>query len=161
MPGVMTVRRIADPIASTTEHAGRGMLAGVAATAVMTASTALEMKLRDREASSVPAKAAGKVLGVQPRNQEGAARFGNYVHWSYGTGWGVVGGVMRTAIPEPYASVAHFASVWGAEVSMLPAMDLAPPLTEWGVKEIAIDVLHHLVYAGAFAAAWWLLGTSR
>lgn len=145
------------PIATGAADAGKGALAGAVATAAMTVSSTIEMKLRGREASGVPAKAAGKVLGVQPRDPEGAARFGNYVHWSYGTAWGAVGGLIRTSIPEPYASVAHFSSVWGSEVTMLPALEVVPPLPEWGAKEIAIDVLHHAVYIAAFAGTWYLL----
>jgi hypothetical protein len=40
---------------------------------------------------------------------------------------------------------------------MLPALKVTPPLTEWGLKEVAIDVLHHLVYAGATGTAYSLL----
>jgi hypothetical protein len=40
---------------------------------------------------------------------------------------------------------------------MLPALGVAPPLTEWGAKEAAIDALHHLVYAGATGMAYSLL----
>jgi hypothetical protein len=40
---------------------------------------------------------------------------------------------------------------------MLPALGVTPPLTEWGMKEVAIDALHHLVYAGATGIAYSLL----
>lgn len=40
---------------------------------------------------------------------------------------------------------------------MLPALEVAPPLTEWGAKEIAVDALHHLVYAATTGAAYSLL----
>ena len=40
---------------------------------------------------------------------------------------------------------------------MLPALGVTPPLTEWGAKEVAIDALHHLVYAGATGVAYSLL----
>jgi hypothetical protein len=41
----------------------------------MTVSSTLEMKLRGREASSAPADAAAKVLGVEPRGDAEKARF--------------------------------------------------------------------------------------
>lgn len=157
----MNLRPIASGLASSASNAGKGALAGAVATAAMTLTSTIEMKLRGREASSVPAKAAGKVLGVQPRDPEGAARFGNYVHWSYGTAWGALGGVIRTAIPEPYASVAHFSSVWGSEVTMLPALEVVPPLPEWSAEEITIDALHHAVYIVTFAGAWYLLNRAE
>ncbi|MGH2820874.1 MAG: hypothetical protein ACRDJ5_09495 [Actinomycetota bacterium] len=48
---------------------------------------------------------------------------------------------------------------------MLPVLDVAPPVTMWGAKEIAIDVWHHTVYALAAGVAYELLdgtvGNSR
>ncbi len=52
------------------------------------------------------------------------------------------------------ATAAHLGAVWGSEQIMLPALDVTPPLTEWGVEEIAIDALHHLVYATATGLAY-------
>jgi len=43
---------------------GRGLLAGLAGTAAMTVSSTLEMRLRGRAASSAPADATAKVLGI-------------------------------------------------------------------------------------------------
>jgi hypothetical protein len=40
---------------------------------------------------------------------------------------------------------------------MLPVLGVTPPLTEWGAKELAIDALHHLVYAGATGVAYSLI----
>ena len=37
---------------------------------------------------------------------------------------------------------------------MLPALDVAPPLTEWGAQEVAIDAFHHIVYAIATGVAY-------
>ena len=59
---------------------GKGLFAGVAATAGMTASSMLEMKLRGRGPSGAPARAAAKVLGVEPIDEESEARFSNLVH---------------------------------------------------------------------------------
>lgn len=33
------------------------------------------------------------------------------------------------------------------ELVMLRALDVAPPATKWGAKEVGIDWLHHFVYA--------------
>lgn len=148
------IRRISDTAAS----AGKGALAGAVATGLMTVSSTLEMKIRDRPPSDVPSAVAGKVLGVQPRNPEGRRRFGTFAHWGYGTAWGVLGGVIHHWVPNPTAaSCVHFGSLWGTEVTMLPALDEAPPVTEWGAKEVSLDVFHHLVYVAAFAGAWYLL----
>ncbi len=134
---------------------GKGLFAGFAGTAAMTLSSTLEMKLAGREASDTPAIAAGKVLGVEPRDAESKAKFGNIVHWAYGTAWGAARGLISmTGLRGPTACVAHFAAVWGAAQVMLPALDVAPPATEWSVEQLATDVLHHAVYAAVAGAAY-------
>ena len=137
---------------------GKGLFAGLAGTVAMTASSTLEMKLRGRAASTAPAKAAEKVLGVEPVDEAAEARFSNLVHWGYGTAWGGVRGLIAsTGLSGPKATAAHLAAVWGAEQVMLPALDVAPPLTEWGAQEVAIDAFHHFVYAAATGVAYGLL----
>ncbi len=137
---------------------GKGVFAGLAGTAVMTLSSTIEMKVRGRPPSSTPALAAAKVLGVEPVDEEAKARFSNLVHWGYGTAWGGARGLLAAAgLSGPAATTAHLGAVWGSEQVMLPALGVTPPLTEWGVKEVAIDELHHLVYAGATGVAYSLL----
>ncbi len=46
---------------------GKGLFAGAAGTGAMTVSSTLEMKLRNRGASSAPADAAAKVPGVESK----------------------------------------------------------------------------------------------
>lgn len=129
---------------------GKGIFAGFVGTAAMTLSSTLEMKWSGREAGDAPSKAAGRALGVQPRNQAGKARFGQFVHWSYGTAWGVARGLIAlTGLRGPAASALHLAAVWGAAQVVLPALEVAPPATEWDAEQVATDVLHHAVYAAA------------
>ena len=134
---------------------GKGLFAGVAGTAAMTVSSTLEMKIRDRQASNTPAKAAGKVLGVEPTGESEQARFSNLVHWGYGTSWGAVRGLIDAAgLEGKEAAAAHFLALWGSEQVMLPVLGVAPPFWQWGAKEVAIDAFHHLVYAGATGVAY-------
>jgi hypothetical protein len=135
-----------------------GLLAGLAGTAAMTLSSTLEQKLRGREPSSAPADAASKVLGIGGfPSEEAKNRFSNAVHWSYGTGWGLVRALLAARLSPVAATTAHLAALWGSEQLMLPALEVTPPLTEWGAQEIAIDSLHHLVYATVTGAAYELL----
>ena len=134
---------------------GRGLFAGAAGTAAMTVSSTVEAKIRDRGSSSAPADAAGKVLGVQPRDEAGEARFSNIVHWSYGTSWGAVRGLLHAAgVDGPAATALHFGAVWGGAQVMLPALDVAPPPWESPKEEVAIDAFHHAVYVIATAVAF-------
>ncbi len=134
---------------------GRGLFAGAAGTAAMTVSSTVEAKIRDRGSSSAPADAAGKVLGVQPRDEAGEARFSNIVHWSYGISWGAARGLLHAAgIDGPAATAVHFGAVWGGAQVMLPALDVAPPPWASPKEEVAIDAFHHAVYAIATAVAF-------
>ena len=135
---------------------GTGLLAGLAGTAAMTVSSTLEARLRGRAPSSAPARATAKVLGIKTFDSDLAeARFNDLSHWSYGTGWGVVRGLLAVAGLSPRrATVAHGAAVYGAAQVTLPALDIAPPAIFWPKEEIAIDALHHAVYALATGVAY-------
>ena len=140
---------------------GKGLVAGVAGTAAMTVSSTLEAKLRGRAPSSAPARATAKMLGIASFEDAVAqARFNDLSHWSYGTGWGVVRGLLDAAgLPPRKATAAHGAAVWGTEQVTLPALDVAPPSVFWRKQEIAIDAFHHAVYALATGIAYELLSS--
>ena len=148
----MVVRRFAEAI-------GKGLVAGVAGTAAMTVSSTLEAKLRGRAASTAPADAAAKVLGIAGFADDAARqRFGTLVHWGYGTGWGTVRALLSLAgLPPAAATAAHLAAVWGSEAVMLPSLGVAPPFWTWGAEEVAIDVGHHVVYATVTGLTYELL----
>ena len=140
---------------------GKGLFAGLLGTAAMTVSSTAEMKIRGRPASNAPAVAAGKVLGVEPKDEAGEARFSTLVHWGYGTAWGAARGLIGAAgLRGPAATAAHLGAVWGSEQIMLPALGVAPPFWTWGAKEVGIDAFHHLVYAAATSAAYAALDSS-
>jgi hypothetical protein len=141
------------------DHIGRGLVAGFAGTAAMTVSSTLEARLRGRAASSAPARATAKVLGIKTfEDDRAAARFNDLSHWGYGTGWGVVRGVLSALGLSPRAAtIAHGAAVYGAAQVTLPALDIAPPAIFWPKQEIAIDAFHHAVYAAATGGAYALL----
>jgi hypothetical protein len=142
---------------------GKGLVAGFAGTAAMTISSTLEARLRGRAPSTAPARATTKVLGISSFEDSVAqARFNDVSHWGYGTGWGVIRGLLDAAGLSPRkATAAHGAAVWGSAQVTLPALDIAPPAIFWPKEEIAIDAFHHAVYALATAVAYELLGSSH
>jgi hypothetical protein len=150
-----TIERIADGI-------GKGLVAGFAGTAAMTASSTLEARLRRRQASSAPARATAKVLGLKEFDGDVAkARFNDLSHWGYGTGWGVVRGLLAAAGLSPRAATAaHGAAIYGAAQVTLPALEIVPPVIFWPKEEIAIDAFHHAVYAAATGLAYALIDGS-
>jgi hypothetical protein len=138
---------------------GKGLVAGFAGTAAMTVSSTLEARLRGRAASSAPARATAKVLGIKEFDGPLAeARFNDLSHWGYGTGWGIVRGLLAAAgLPPGRATAAHGAAIYGAAQVTLPALEIAPPSIFWPKREIAIDAFHHLVYATATGLAYELI----
>ena len=140
---------------------GKGLVAGCIGTAAMTVSSTIEAKVRGREGSTAPADAAAKVLGIKPEGDEEEARFSTVVHWSYGTGWGAVRGVLGAlGLPAPFGGLIHYGTVWGSELVMLPKLEVAPPIKEWEPAELAIDAFHHAVYAVATGVAFAALERS-
>jgi len=137
---------------------GKGLAAGMIGTAAMTISSTIEARVRQREPSTAPADAAAKVLGIEPTDDAAKARFSNLVHWSYGTGWGSVRGLLGVVgLPAPVAGIGHFATIWGSGLVMLPSIGVAPPVGEWGTTELAVDAWHHAVYATATTVAYRFL----
>jgi hypothetical protein len=125
----------------------------------MTVSSSVEARLRHRPASSAPARATAKVLGIKEfEDARAAARFNDLSHRGYGTGWGVVRGVLAAAGLSPrQATAAHGAAIWGSAAVTLPALEVAPPFVFWGAKEVAIDLWHHAVYTVATGAVYRVL----
>lgn len=126
---------------------GKGLIAGFAGTIAITLSQMIEMKITGRKPSDAPAKAVKKTLHIEaePGKKE---QLSTEVHWVYGTAWGAFRGLLGlTGLNGIAATTAHFAAVWGTAIAIEPALNLAPPITEWESKDIAVDVFHHAVYA--------------
>lgn len=158
MKAIMKRRRESSSLGRVASSVGKGLFAGLIGTAAMTASSTLEVKLRSRGSSDAPAEAAEEVLGVEPESRQKKSRLSNVAHWGYGTLWGAARGLLAAGgMSGAVANATHFAAVWGSEQVLLPLLDVAPPLTSWGLTEIAIDAGHHVVYAAATGAAYeWL-----
>ena len=151
----MTAERIASSI-------GKGLVAGFAGTAVMTASSTLDARLRGRAPSTAPARAMAKILGIAAFADDLAqARFNDLAHWGYGTTLGVLRGLLAAIGLRPRtATAAHGAAVWGSAQVVLPALEITPPSIFWGKEEVALDAVHHAVYAICAGIAYGLLDGS-
>jgi hypothetical protein len=134
---------------------GKGLLAGLAGTAAITLSQMIEMKITGREPSEAPVKVAEQVTDVKPVNEEAKQKVSHEIHWAYGTAWGMARGIISlTGLRGLPAAAVHFAVVWGTSFIMLPKFNAAPPVTREDAKTIAIDGLHHAVYATAAGLAF-------
>src|SRR5215216_3583102 len=151
--------RARQTIGTVADAVGKGLIAGFFGTAAMTVSSTLEAKLRGRAPSSAPARATAKVLGIKEFEDDLAhARFSDLSHWGYGTGWGVLRGLLgATGMPARTATALHGGAIYGAAQVTLPALEIAPPAIFWPKQEIAIDAFHHTVYAVATGLAYQLI----
>lgn len=129
---------------------GKGIIAGLAGTAAISIAQMIEMKITGRKPSDAPAKAASKVLHVQATDEQYKPAFVEEVHWMYGTLWGLGRSVLDLAgVKGTIATAIHYGTLWGTEAVMLPALDVAEPITKWSKKAIATDSIEQLVYAVA------------
>ena len=157
--------------------AAKGALAGAVGTAAITLDMQKVPALIERrfDISMTPepppdadipedprAELAGRVAtGVleRPLPEEGKVTAGQAIHWSYGTLWGVVYGILHSGLRLP--ALVHgmlFGSVVGAVAStVLPAMGLAPSPTEQPKRISAAQVGYHLVFGWTTALTFWLL----
>jgi hypothetical protein len=143
------------PLNEIASALGKGILAGLAGTAAITLSQMIEMKITKRENSDAPVKVASEVTGVAPKNEEEKQKVNQEIHWAYGTSWGIARGMIALAgLKGLPAALVHFGAIWGSALIMLPKYDAAPPVQEQEPKSIAIDALHHAVYALAAGAAY-------
>ncbi|HZP72431.1 MAG TPA: DUF1440 domain-containing protein [Gaiellaceae bacterium] len=149
----------------------RGLVAGAAGTAVMTAyqlavakakgeplSTPVPHRWADAPPPAQVAKKAADAVGEGRRfTREDVPMLTNAMHWLYGIGWGVVYGVLARNRPSPVASGVVFGlGVWAAAYAELVPLGIYKPPWQYEPAELAVDGSYHLVYglavAGAFAA---------
>jgi len=142
---------------------GKGAVAGAAGTAAITLSQRIESKIRNREPSTASAEGVENVLRIEPKDDDAEQRLNTVAHFGYGTVWGVPRGLLGAlglgTIP---ATLLHFLGVQAAAMVVVPTTTSAPPVSEWDKEEIAVETLHHLVYAAAAGATYsWLTRSER
>ena len=126
---------------------GKGLIAGLAGTIAMTVSQKIEMKITGRKPGNATVKAVKKVLHIHP-GKDHAQDFSNEIHYTYGSVNGVLRGLLSmVGITGFTATSIHLAAIWGTAITIEPKLDIAPPVTDWSPKDIAIDIFHHAVYA--------------
>lgn len=156
-----------------------GAAAGAVGTVALNATTYLDMLLRGRPESKVPAKVAGKMAeeaGVdlapeaeqqkeaEQKSQSRRSAIGALMGYVTGLGVGAVYGALRGRVrpPLPLAGVGlGFAAMATSDVPSI-ALGATDP-REWGLSGWAADIVPHLAYGFATAAAFeaFTNGTGR
>lgn len=131
-------------------HIGRGVLAGLAGTVVMTAfQEFVEMPLTGRAESFAPAKFAERVTPIETRTPEQRNQLNWATHFALGAMWGAAFGIAGYAGLRGQKAVgAVYAGVYGGDVLLNTALGLYEP-TSWTAKELAIDMVDKFVQAEA------------
>jgi len=154
---------------------GRGLVAGVAGTVVMTIAQEASARLQSSgggqdagdsetpqdpwDQASVPAKLARRVIEGVFQRQVSAAHIPlltNGMHWGYGTAWGGVYGLLHGGSPgPPLRRGALFGTgVWVMSYVQLVPMGLYEPPWRYPAGSIATEVGFHLAYGTGTAAAY-------
>jgi hypothetical protein len=151
-----------------------GMAAGAVGTVALDVSTYLDMVVRARPASGMPAETAGAVaqragvdLGSDGESSEQASNrksgLGALFGYGVGVGLGTLYGLLRPAVarlPRPAAGV-------GLGLAAMAASDLPPTvlgvtdLRTWDRSSWASDLLPHLAYGLATAVTFDALAAAR
>jgi uncharacterized membrane protein len=149
----------------------RGLLAGAAGTAALHAVGYLDMAVRGRPASSVPARLVDAVAGaagtsVPGRKVERAARrqgLGELAGLANGLGLGVLSSMVRSAgvrMPFPVGAVVKGAAAMAATDVPVAVLGVSDPLT-WTREDWIADALPHLAYGATVQAVVSALPTPR
>jgi hypothetical protein len=83
-------------------------------------------------------------------------------HWSYGSAWGALHGILAGSLRWPHAlyGLPFGAGVWATDYIVLPEAGLYKPIWEYDAKTLANDLSAHLAYGAGTGAAFWLLARS-
>jgi hypothetical protein len=136
--------------ASTAAMIGRGILAGVAGTAVMTAfQKFVEMPVTGRKDSYAPADFAQRILPIHPTGKQERKRLNYATHFALGGMWGTAYGIAASAgLRGQKAANTVFATVYTGDVILNTALGLYRP-TKWSAREWAVDVVDKYAQAQA------------
>jgi hypothetical protein len=150
----------------------RGLAAGAAGTAAMTAYQLLVAKLQRKSLSTpvprrwadAPAPAqVGKRFaeGVLGRRVtlEDVPRLTSIVHWATGIAWGGAYGLIEATFEEPslVAGLGFGTGVWAASYAQLVPLRIYKLPWEYPLPEEVLDLSYHLVYGLGVAAAYAVL----
>ena len=140
---------------STATVLGRGVLAGLVGTVVMTAFQKLvEMPVTQREESYAPADFAENVLPVHPTTPAGRRRLNFTTHFALGGMWGTAYGIAAAkGLRGQKAVNTVFAAVYTGDVLLNTVLGLYQP-TRWTAKDWAVDLVDKYVQAQATGAVF-------
>lgn len=126
----------------------RGVAAGIAGVAAMTASEKLEQWVTKRPNSYVPGRTLLALAGRRPPERSKPLTANHGMHWGTGLLVGALRGVWAASgLRGPRASLAHTVVRLATDQTLENATGVGAPPWTWPRKEQAVDVLHKAVYS--------------
>jgi hypothetical protein len=108
----------------------------------------IEMRLRGRPPSDIPASIGRKLLHLEPAGEAEMKALACAVHWTYGTLSGIDRSLLAwVGIKGPAAAAVHFAVLWTCDMSLLAGLGLTPAPWKWNRTDLAVHTGHRLVLA--------------
>lgn len=124
----------------------------------MSAAYASEQRLRHRhqpldyDDSLVPGQIVATIMHLPHVTAKEDYELGMALRWSYGSAFGLLHGLLRRKIREPWASAAFGGTLMSATFSLVPLLGRTPPPWRWPADVLATSFATHAVYVGSVAA---------
>ena len=135
------------------------MIAGTGGTAALTLAYRLERRLRpghagplDYDDSLVPGQIVAGVMHLPHVTAREDRDLGWTLRWSYGSAFGLLHGLLRRRLGEPWASAAFGATLMTMTFTMFPLLGRTPPPWRWPPDVLATALFTHAAYVGGVAA---------
>jgi hypothetical protein len=137
----------------------RSVCAGAAGTAALTLAYAAERRLRpshegqlDYDDSLVPGQIVASVMHLPHVTAREDRDLGLALRWGYGSAFGLLHGVLRRRVGEPWASAVFGGTLMTATVTLFPLLGRTPPPWRWPRDVMATSLGTHAAYVAAVAA---------
>jgi hypothetical protein len=137
----------------------RAVLAGAAGTAALTAAYAGERRVRrgarrslDYDDSLVPGQVVAAIMHLPHVTAREDRELGLALRWGYGSAFGLLHGVLRRTVGEPWASAAFGGTLITATFSLFPLLGRTPPPWRWPPDVLGTSLATHAAYVAAVAA---------
>src|SRR3954468_20685312 len=137
----------------------RSILAGTAGTSTMTLVYGAERRLRrprvqplDYDDGLVPGQIVAGIMHLPHVTDREEHELGLLLRWSYGSAFGLLHGVLRRSVGEPWASAGFGGTLMTATFTLFPLLGRTPPPWRWRPDVMATSLATHACYVGAVAA---------
>jgi hypothetical protein len=101
----------------------------------------------DYDDSLVPGQIVAGILDLHLVTAREEQELGLALRWGYGSAFGLLHGVLRRRVAEPWATLAFGATLMSATLTLFPLLGRTPPPWRWPHGFLATSLATHTVYA--------------